>query len=168
MNETNEPITGEIPTLCRGQSDRTIRLRMFRDIAGYFVAAFALCVTALVIVDKNATETTLREEIAEFRSEERQIDLIERDKAECRRRYEAITDANGDEQLNLLIDYVILARTDDPDRDRKMALKAEELEAINITAREDEGEKIEYDNLGNPLPCPIGPSVLPAAPTAGG
>ena len=162
-SEPNGPSSGEVRIVELGRTDRLHRLVIKRDIAGMIVVLFALVVMALVIIDNNATEDDLREQIAVFRSEERAIDLIEEEKLECRRRYQAVIDSNDTEKLNLLNDYiVILTLTVDQDERRTLAeAKARELEAITRTARAGEHAKIEYDNLGNPLPCPI-PAIAPS------
>jgi len=170
--DQSEPISGEVRVIKIGRTDRTSRLAIVRDIAGMAVLLFALIVTALVIVDKHYEADDLKVQLNEFRSEERVIDRANQEKAECRRRYESITDQNGDEQLNLLSDYVlILTNTEDPDRLEKLRLKAAELEAFTASTRAAEQAKINYENQGNPLPCPIGPTVLSpetTTPTIGG
>lgn len=148
------------------RSDRTRKLSYIREIARSVVTFFALLVMVVVIVDKNANEDTLREQLDEFQDERTASDVLTASKLECTRRYQDLIDQYTEEQLILIGEFlvVITQSIPGPARDAEIEDKINRLDRANIAARESVIAKIDYNNQGNPLPCPLEQSTDPPLP----
>lgn len=148
------------------RSDRTRRLAYIREIARNGVTLFALLVMIVVIFDKNANENNLEDQLKAFQNERTSSDAATAKKLECVRRYTDAIDIETEKQLILIGEFlvVITQTAPGPERDAAVKEKIDELDRTNIAARGAMAAKIEYNNQGNPLPCPIGPSEAPPVP----
>lgn len=148
------------------RSDRTRRLSYIREIARNAVTFFALLVMIVVIFDKNANENSLEDQLKDFRSERAISDAATAKKLECVRRYTDAIDIETERQLILIGEFLVVITQTPPGQERTDAvkIKIDELDRTNIAARAAMAAKIEYNNQGNPLPCPIGPSEAPPVP----
>lgn len=144
------------------------KLAIIREIAGICVVFFALMVMVIVIVDNNSEKDDLREQLRAFQLKQSTDKEIAEEKAECRRRYQALVDQYGDDQLILIGEFLVIITTIIPGPERQAAVtdKITELSEAIVLAREAAVNKIAYDNHDNPLPCPIGPTIPPPPPDA--
>lgn len=149
------------------RTDRTRRLGYIREIARNSVTLCALLVMVFVIFDKNKDEQNLKAQLVEFQEERTASDLETANKLECTRRYQDIIDGNGAKQLILIAEFLVVITQIPPGEEREVAVKEKitQLDEINLTARDSVTAKIEYNNNGNPLPCPLSESSpIPTAP----
>lgn len=147
------------------RSDRVRKLFYTREIARSFVVLFALLVMVVVIIDKNSDKASFEDQLKQFKNERAQSDALSAGKLECVRRYQDVIDQDTEQQLILIGEFlvVITLNPPGPEREAKVKEKIGELDRTNVDARNAKASKIEYNNQGNPLPCPLGPSV--PAPT---
>lgn len=146
------------------------RLKYIRDIAASFTVLFALVVMVLVIVDKNANENGLRDQLNSLQAQRSASDRVTADKLVCVRRYQDIIDANTENQLVLIGEFLVIITQIPPGDERAAAVaaKIKELDQVNVASRKASKDKIDYVNGGQKLPCPIGKSQPPPPGTAGG
>lgn len=152
------------------RSNATRRRKYVRDIAQSFLSIFALAVMVTVIVDKNIKETDLRGQLRELESKRTAADVETAAKVECNRRYQDVIDAATETQLILIGEFLVVITQipPGPERETAVADKIRILDQTNVDARKAVVAKINYNNAGNPLPCPLPESVPdPSVPVGG-
>lgn len=139
------------------------KLQIIRDIAGLAVVLLALLVTSLVIINKNLTESDLRHQISLFEKDRVASDKLTAAKLECTRRYQDAIDASTENQLILIGEFLVTIVRIPPGPDREAAVmdKITALDETNAETRRAIEAKIDYNNAGNPLPCPLSESSVP-------
>lgn len=158
-----------------GEAVRSPKARLLgvvNDIARNLVVLCALFVMGVVIFTNNAESSSLRTQLQEFQNSRTASDKLIADKLTCSTRYQDKVDDYTEQQLILIGEFLVIITQNPPGEERARLTEANsfELDQVNRDARNAKIAKIEYNNEGYPLPCPlpeasIPPERPPLAPT---
>lgn len=138
----------------------TWRARLLRGGLIFFalvIVACSLALTTITLVTKDRNEGRFVREIAKLNAKINASDALDRDRLVCGRRFQDLVDEAGTE-LTIDIGELVVIITQVPRGDEREAAvlsKIADLQASNLKARKAVNDKAEYNNAGNPTPCPI-------------